>query len=96
MPSYDALVRHSSIVRWLFRLGLVPVVAFVLATAMGPRGGPMSGDSDWITLGPLQVTPLVLLVALAAAVALVTGLVWIGRITRGSDDEPPAWRYRDN
>jgi len=88
-------VRHSSIVRWLFQLGLVAVVAFIAVGAIGPRGGPMVDNPDWINLGPLQMSPMVLPLALVAAVGLIVGLVWILRVTHGSDDEPPPWRYRD-
>jgi hypothetical protein len=35
-------------------------------------------------------------VAVVSAVGLVTGVVWMIRITRGSRDEPPPWRYRDH
>ena len=36
------------------------------------------------------------LVVVAVFLGMLVGLVWMIRILRGSRDEPPPWRYRDD
>ena len=78
------------------------VTRFVLGVAIGLilTGGWLAwyrinevcfGCDDPILLG----VPASLLIALAALLFAVVGLVWMIRIFRGPRDEPPRWRYRD-
>jgi len=76
---------------WLLRLNLATAIGAILVAAYWAR----SNAAPCVGCDGIPVEMLVLL-GVAALLLMVSGLAWMIRIFRGSRDEPPPWRYRDD
>ena len=81
------------LVRFELAVAVLLLVTIVLAGWHGWTNAPFSGY-DPITLGPLSLPGRIVVVTVALALAVV-GLIWMLRIFRPRQEEPPRWRYRD-
>jgi hypothetical protein len=79
-------------IRILLSIGIASVASIVLWSVLTPLAFTV-GDSS-VQLGPLLVDGTLHSRVLAVAVPIV-GLLWMIRVFRGTEGEPPRWHYRD-